>query len=171
MKKIFCLIVLSVFSIFVIGCHSDHCNHDCHCDCHCEDCCDDNCNCDCHESIEYDLVESIDNSELLKLHNKERSEKGFSELIEDENLSNYALNHAKEMSSKNRLYHSKMRDLQKLSETGWVAENIASGQKNAEEVMKSWMSSVGHKRNIMNKKYSKIGIGHYENYWCVVFSK
>lgn len=173
MKKIFCLIVLSLFSIFVIGCHSNYCDQNCHCDCYCIDCHEDNCSCDCHESIkkENDLVESIDNSELLKLHNEERNKKGLSELVEDENLSNYALNHAKEMSSKNKLYHSKMKDLQKLSETGWVAENIALGQKKSEEVMESWMNSIGHKRNIMNKKYSKIGIGHYEDYWCIVFSK
>ena len=37
--------------------------------------------------------------------------------------------------------------------------------------MESWMNSIGHKRNIMNKKYSKIGIGHYEDYWCIVFSQ
>lgn len=40
-----------------------------------------------------------------------------------------------------------------------VGENIAAGQPTAKAVMKAWMGSKGHRRNILNKRYRKIGLG------------
>ncbi len=40
-----------------------------------------------------------------------------------------------------------------------VGENIAAGQPTARAVMKAWMGSPGHRRNILNKRYRKIGLG------------
>lgn len=40
-----------------------------------------------------------------------------------------------------------------------AGENIAYGQKTPEEVMKAWMSSPGHRANILSKNYSYIGVG------------
>ena len=56
-----------------------------------------------------------------------------------------------------------------------IAENIAYGQNTADEVMKSWMKSSGHRQNILNKKFTYMGIGTATDksgriYWCVVFS-
>jgi len=39
------------------------------------------------------------------------------------------------------------------------AENIAYGQRTAQEVMNSWMNSPGHKANILSKSYTQIGVG------------
>jgi len=41
---------------------------------------------------------------------------------------------------------------------GW-AENIAAGQQGAGEAVQSWMSSSGHRANILNPTYTEIGIG------------
>lgn len=38
-------------------------------------------------------------------------------------------------------------------------ENIAWGQKSASAVVKEWMGSAGHRKNLMNGKISDIGIG------------
>lgn len=40
-----------------------------------------------------------------------------------------------------------------------AAENIAYGQRTAQEVMNSWMNSAGHKANILSKSYTQIGVG------------
>ena len=55
-----------------------------------------------------------------------------------------------------------------------MAENIASGQKDIESVMRSWIRSPGHRRNIMSKSFTHIGCGYATSndgtaYWCVCF--
>lgn len=54
-------------------------------------------------------------------------------------------------------------------------ENIAWGQKSPEEVMNGWMNSEGHRANILNKNYTSIGVGYYQNskgvnYWTQIFT-
>ena len=39
------------------------------------------------------------------------------------------------------------------------AENIATGQKSAAEVMKAWMNSPGHRANILSRTVTEIGVG------------
>ncbi len=40
-----------------------------------------------------------------------------------------------------------------------AAENIAMGQRSAQEVMNSWLNSPGHKANIFSKSVTHIGVG------------
>lgn len=40
-----------------------------------------------------------------------------------------------------------------------AVENIAWGQKSAQAVVAGWMTSKGHKKNLLNRKISEIGIG------------
>ena len=49
----------------------------------------------------------------------------------------------------------------------WIAygENIASGFKTEQEVIKGWLSSPNHCKNIMNKAYKEMGVGRVGNYW------
>ena len=54
-------------------------------------------------------------------------------------------------------------------ETWGAAENIARGQKTAEEVMNSWMNSPGHRANILSEEYSDIGVGYAGGYWTQWF--
>ena len=56
-----------------------------------------------------------------------------------------------------------------------AAENIAAGQLTPEEAMNSWMNSTGHKANILNEKYSRLGVGVAAGedgtlYWCMNFT-
>ncbi len=52
-----------------------------------------------------------------------------------------------------------------------AAENIAIGQKSADEVVKGWMNSPGHRENIMNANFTHIGIGYdaQGHYWTQQF--
>ncbi|MBE5866306.1 MAG: CAP domain-containing protein [Lachnospiraceae bacterium] len=57
-----------------------------------------------------------------------------------------------------------------------AGENIAWGQKSPQEVVTTWMNSSGHRANIMNKNFTTIGVGYYENargtdYWCQLFTR
>lgn len=54
-------------------------------------------------------------------------------------------------------------------------ENIAWGQKTPEQVMNGWMNSEGHRANILNKNFTKIGVGYHQNasgtnYWTQLFT-
>ena len=55
-----------------------------------------------------------------------------------------------------------------------VAENIAMGQRDCQEVMNSWMSSSGHRANILNPSYRRMGAAAYQMpggtiFWCQQF--
>lgn len=56
-----------------------------------------------------------------------------------------------------------------------MGENIAAGQKSPASVMDDWMSSDGHRKNILNENFSFIGIGYvkapsgYGHYWVQMF--
>jgi uncharacterized protein YkwD len=112
---------------------------------------------------------------LIDLHNKYRQKSLWSIPILEKNtfLMEYAQKWAIEMSEDNRLYHSKITNILKLG-FKTVGENIASGQEDVDSVMNSWMSSLGHRKNIMSKSYTNIGCGYAKSkngisYWCVCF--
>ena len=52
-----------------------------------------------------------------------------------------------------------------------AGENLAGRIKTPEKVVKAWMDSPSHRKNIMNPKYSQIGIGYVSegNYWSQFF--
>lgn len=52
-----------------------------------------------------------------------------------------------------------------------AGENLAGRIKTPEKVVQAWMDSPSHKKNIMNPKYSQIGIGYVAdgNYWSQFF--
>jgi len=55
-----------------------------------------------------------------------------------------------------------------------AGENIAYGQTTPQAVMTAWMNSSGHRANILNAKYSKIGVGYTMingvPYWAQMFT-
>ncbi len=57
-------------------------------------------------------------------------------------------------------------------------ENIAGGIKTPEEVVAAWMQSEGHRENILNPEFNRIGVGYafiedsrYGFYWEQIFTK
>lgn len=53
-------------------------------------------------------------------------------------------------------------------------ENVAFGYRTPEEVMAGWMASEGHRANILEERYSSIGIGYCkgsngQTYWVQLF--
>jgi uncharacterized protein YkwD len=62
----------------------------------------------------------------------------------------------------------------RISATGYrwsfYAENVAAGQSNTAEVMRSWLKSPGHCRNIMNRNATEMGAARSGIYWTEVFA-
>jgi uncharacterized protein YkwD len=55
-----------------------------------------------------------------------------------------------------------------------VAENIATGQGSSREAVSDWMSSTGHRANILSFGHRRIGVAAYRGrngriYWCQQF--
>ena len=58
-----------------------------------------------------------------------------------------------------------------------AGENIASGQRTPEAVVRAWMNSPGHRANIMSPRFNKIGVGYayttggsYHHFWTQWFT-
>ena len=52
-----------------------------------------------------------------------------------------------------------------------AGENIAMGQRTPSEVVTAWMNSPGHRANILNSSFTRIGVGYVPagNYWTQMF--
>ena len=105
--------------------------------------------------------------QVLALVNKERGKLGISPLALSDELSKVAQVKAQDMADNNYFSHdsptygSPFDMMKKFNiKYSYAGENIAAGQKTAEEVMKSWMNSSGHRANILNKNYTQLGVGY-----------
>lgn len=112
---------------------------------------------------------------LIAIHNENRGS-GRPSLKGHPKLHAAAQKHAEWMARTGRMSHrgegfSDPGD--RISKEGYnwstYGENVAWGYNSEESVMRGWMTSPGHRRNIMNSSYRDIGCGMKNNYWCVVF--
>jgi uncharacterized protein YkwD len=115
--------------------------------------------------------------EIHDLHNAERARAGVPPLTIDRRLSEAAHRHAQWMADTGRLSHTGANGssfFDRITREGYVAstggENIAQGYRNPREVVAGWMSSSGHRANILNRNFREVGYGVSGAYWCVVFA-
>ena len=118
--------------------------------------------------------------QVVELVNQERTKAGLSAVTLDHTIASAALVRAKEIEtsfSHTRPNGSKFSTA--LTEQGvtfkGAGENIAWGQKSPEAVIQAWMNSEGHRANILNKNFTKIGVGYYQNaagrnFWTQLFT-
>lgn len=115
---------------------------------------------------------------VLTLTNAERQKAGLKSLQMDEKLMQTARAKSADMASKNYFSHTSPTygspfDQMKANGITYraAAENIAMGQRSAEEVVKGWMESPGHRQNILTPGFTHIGIGYdaHGNYWTQQF--
>lgn len=118
-------------------------------------------------------------SQVLVLVNKERAKAGLKALTTTTSLANAGNLRAKEIVS--NFSHTRPNGSSPFTvfneynvSYNTAGENIAYGQKTPEAVMNAWMNSPGHKANIMNGKFGKVGIGVYVKngtiYWTQLFT-
>ncbi|MFF2512616.1 CAP domain-containing protein [Streptomyces sp. NPDC058086] len=115
---------------------------------------------------------------VLALVNSERGKVGCSPLTLNAKLSKAAQDHSADMASHQNMSHTGSDGSdpgQRITAAGysWSAygENVAFGYSTPEEVMAGWMSSAGHKRNILDCGFKEIGVGLAQpgSYWTQDF--
>lgn len=140
---------------------------------------------DVHEPKKENLMDSETTNqaiEVLELVNKERSKYGLKALVLDNQLTSVANMKAQDMANNNYFDHTSPTygsPFEMLQQFGInyrsAGENIAGGQKTSQAVMEDWLNSSGHRANILNANYSKLGVGFYQGgklgtYWVQVFT-
>lgn len=87
-----------------------------------------------------------------------------------------AANHSKDMYDKKYFSHNGPNGStpqSRINATGytykWMGENIASGPKTELDVIKGWLGSADHCKNMMNANFREIGVARAGGLWTQVF--
>lgn len=114
-------------------------------------------------------ISSTYQEQVLYYVNMERKKVGLNPLVLDAKLNKVAQVKANDMYDENYFSHTSPTygtpfDMLKFFGISYnnAAENIAQGYSTAKSVVEGWMRSEGHRKNILNPKYNKLGVG-YEN--------
>jgi uncharacterized YkwD family protein len=110
-------------------------------------------------------------NEVIRLVNIERRKAGVKPLALDDQLGKVARIKSQDMASTPYFSHTSPRygsAAKMVSSFGlkWrmTGENIASGYTTPAGVVKGWMNSPGHKRNMLSPRYNLIGVGVAASY-------
>lgn len=117
---------------------------------------------------------------VLELINKERSKSGLAPVSYHGALDNAAEKHAKHMSIVGRMAHDGIGDGdpgERIRSEGWRrgwGENVATGQQSPEQVVREWMNSPTHRKNILDPSFRSMGVGlsissNGRTYWAQEF--
>jgi uncharacterized protein YkwD len=130
---------------------------------------------------------STEAQEILSLTNAERAAAGCPAVTLNTKLSSAAQGHAGDMVQNDFFAHVGSDGATtgaRMTRQGYVwrmaGENIAAGYTNADDVVAGWMSSSGHRANILNCGYREMGVGYlyeqndggsvrWRHYWVQVF--
>ncbi|MFC7787119.1 SafA/ExsA family spore coat assembly protein [Rossellomorea sp. GCM10028870] len=120
-------------------------------------------------------------SQVIDLTNQERQKNGLSVLQLDWQLSRVDRYKSRNMrdigyfSHRSPTYGSPF-DMMKSFNVSYIkaAENIAAGQTSPRQVVREWMESPPHRKNILTGSYTHIGVGYaeggtYGTYWTQMF--
>jgi uncharacterized protein YkwD len=118
-------------------------------------------------------------AEVVALTNQQRARSGCGALRVDARITAAAQKHSADMAANDYFDHDSKdgRDFaDRIRAEGYpspAAENIAQGQRSAEEVVTSWMESPGHRENILDCALTTIGVGYSPdgNYWTQDFGR
>jgi uncharacterized protein YkwD len=119
-------------------------------------------------------------TQVVEAHNQIRTTAKLPALEISQQLQAAAQAHARDMAARGKMSHvgsRGTRPIDRIKAQGYpyrrAGENIASGYYAVDQLMKGWMNSPRHKRNILGG-FSQIGVGcaiaeDGKRYWCVTF--
>lgn len=119
--------------------------------------------------------------QVLTLVNAQRAKAGCRALRVDLRLQRAALAHSVDMAKRRYFSHTSLDGrtfVDRIRAQGYpgrrLGENIAAGYRTPSAVMTAWMKSPGHRANILDCRYTAIGIGvttggPYGVYWTQDF--
>ena len=104
---------------------------------------------------------------VIRLTNQKRRNRGLDPLSGDNLLHQAAQGHADDMDAVGRYLKHDSSDgrsaADRIDEVNYdwraIRENVAMGQRTTKEVIRAWMKSPGHRKNILSEDISEIGIG------------
>lgn len=115
---------------------------------------------------------------VVELVNEIREQNGLKKLTHDWELSRVARFKSQDMKDNKYFSHTSPvygSPFEMIKNFGIsyrsAGENIARGYATPEAVVNGWMNSSGHRANILNSSYTKIGVGYVRNgnYWTQMF--
>jgi len=116
--------------------------------------------------------------EFIRFVNAKRRDTGCPELIWDRRVAKVALNHSEDMASRNFFDHTNPdgnNPFERLKESrvnsSAAAENIALGPKTGLEAFDTWMRSSGHRKNMLDSRFTRHGVGRIRDRWTHVLIK
>ncbi|MET8154431.1 CAP domain-containing protein [Actinoplanes sp. NPDC049668] len=108
-------------------------------------------------------------ADIARLTNEQRTAKGCPAVTVNAQLTTAARGHSEWMAETGTFSHTgrnNSRFVDRAKAAGYVrpsSENIAYGYRSADEVVKAWMKSSGHRANILNCKSKAVGVGAVYN--------
>lgn len=110
---------------------------------------------------------SHDEKILMQGINEVRLQHGISPLSLDKRLMSIAREKANDLNDNNYLEHKSLKlgtPKEMIKNNGILfysigGENIARGEVDVDAIINAWLDSEGHKYNIMEKNYTKTGVG------------
>ena len=114
------------------------------------------------------LLNSIFEARVIRLTNKRRAAAGCAPLRLNRARRRAARDHSTEMARADSMAHELPGELglvQRILQAGYtrswrrIAENIAAGFSTPASVMRAWMASPDHRRNILDCRLREIGVG------------
>jgi uncharacterized protein YkwD len=118
--------------------------------------------------------------DVVRAHNRLRADAKLPALAISSKLQAAAERHARDMAAQGKMTHrgsDHSSPIDRIKSTGYpyrrAGENIAVGGYATERLIKGWMDSPHHKRNILGN-FSQIGVAcataeSGKRYWCVTF--
>jgi uncharacterized protein YkwD len=121
-------------------------------------------------------IDESEQQEIYELSNVIRMSYGLNPVQWDNKTSEVAFAHSKDMAEQNYFSH-KSKDGRTLSdrlEEGEVTfvqagENIAANYTDGIAAVQGWMNSEGHRKALLNKEYTHLGVGVYKKYYTQNF--
>lgn len=128
-------------------------------------------------------------AETIRLVNIQRAKHGLGPLAADPKLTEAARFHAEYMAKKDCFDHNCRGGpsfIERIGKAGYpyrrAAENIAAGMASPAGVVDAWMTSKGHRANILNPEVDEAGVGHFllsqdggkekwRHYWVMTYGK
>jgi uncharacterized protein YkwD len=108
---------------------------------------------------------SSEEQAILDATNKEREKENLLPVKPNEKLFRAAREHSANMARQQKMEHilDEKTPVDRVRAAGYVhsqlGENIASGQRRPEDAVAAWMKSEAHKKTLLTKEYTEIGIG------------
>jgi uncharacterized protein YkwD len=112
-----------------------------------------------------DSVRCRTEDKVVALVNAERAKRGLGRLRIDERLRRAARAHSADMARRGYFAHRGNRGpspVDRMLAAGFedpAGENIAAGQETPAAVVRAWMQSIPHRKNILHKEFRSIGVG------------